>query len=159
MLWLRQWILQEALENSKREITAALMKSYPQLLRKYIADKVKISPLVEIVLLLKLEMYSLKRQEQVMNFFCVVYIFTIFTSILILNQFEITSLNFWTWPKTIWTNWFVSRNPLWRWFFATINGRAHTHSHFEVWEVISNWTKIQDELGLFPLFTVIGLKG
>nr|CAD1829659.1 unnamed protein product [Ananas comosus var. bracteatus] len=54
----------EALENSKREITAALMKSYPQLLRKYIADKVKISPLVEIVLLLKLEMYSLKRQEQ-----------------------------------------------------------------------------------------------
>lgn len=63
--------MQEALENSKREITAALMKSYPQLLRKYIADKVKISPLVEIVLLLKLEMYSLKRQEQVMNFFCV----------------------------------------------------------------------------------------
>ncbi|XP_073008392.1 sister-chromatid cohesion protein 3 isoform X1 [Typha latifolia] len=54
----------EALENSKREITTALVKSFPQLLRKYIADKVKISPLIEIVLLLKLEIYSLKRQEQ-----------------------------------------------------------------------------------------------
>lgn len=54
----------EALENSRREITGAMMKSYPQLLCKYIADKAKVSPLVEIVLLLKLELYSLKRQEQ-----------------------------------------------------------------------------------------------
>ncbi|XP_008812653.1 sister-chromatid cohesion protein 3 [Phoenix dactylifera] len=54
----------EALENSRREITGAMMKNYPQLLHKYIADKAKISPLVEIVLLLKLELYSLKRQEQ-----------------------------------------------------------------------------------------------
>ncbi|CAL9060644.1 unnamed protein product, partial [Musa banksii] len=54
----------EALENSRREITAAMMKSYPQLLRKYISDKAKVSPLVEILGLLKLELYSLKRQEQ-----------------------------------------------------------------------------------------------
>ncbi|XP_010914380.1 sister-chromatid cohesion protein 3 isoform X2 [Elaeis guineensis] len=54
----------EALENSRREITGAMMKNYPQLLHKYIADKAKISPLVEIVSLLKLELYSLKRQEQ-----------------------------------------------------------------------------------------------
>lgn len=57
--------MQEALENSRREITGAMMKNYPQLLHKYIADKAKISPLVEIVLLLKLELYSLKRQEEV----------------------------------------------------------------------------------------------
>ncbi|URE14703.1 STAG domain [Musa troglodytarum] len=54
----------EALENSRREITAAMMKSYPQLLHKYISDKAKVSPLVEIMGLLKLELYSLKRQEQ-----------------------------------------------------------------------------------------------
>ena len=41
------------------------MKRYPQLLRKYIPDKAKISPLIDMMMLLKLEMYSLKRQEQV----------------------------------------------------------------------------------------------
>ena len=56
---------QELLENNRNEITSALMKSYPQLLQKYIADKAKISPLVEIIMLLKLELYTLKRQEQV----------------------------------------------------------------------------------------------
>ncbi|KQJ87493.1 hypothetical protein BRADI_4g11510v3 [Brachypodium distachyon] len=54
----------EILENSKRDITNALMKRYPQLLRKYIPDKAKISPLIDMMTLLKLEMYSLKRQEQ-----------------------------------------------------------------------------------------------
>ncbi|CAA7398500.1 unnamed protein product [Spirodela intermedia] len=54
----------EALENNRREITSAIMKSYPHLLQKYIADKAKVSPLVEIVVLLKLELYTLKRQEQ-----------------------------------------------------------------------------------------------
>ncbi|CAM0874072.1 unnamed protein product [Alopecurus aequalis] len=54
----------EILENSKSEITNALMKRYPQLLRKYIPDKAKISPLIDMMMLLKLEMYSLKRQEQ-----------------------------------------------------------------------------------------------
>lgn len=57
--------LQEALENNRREITASLLKSFPQLLRKYVPDKAKISPLIDIMLLLKLELYSLKRQEQV----------------------------------------------------------------------------------------------
>ncbi|WOL10689.1 hypothetical protein Cni_G19448 [Canna indica] len=55
-------------QDSRRELTVAMMKSYPQLLHKYIADKAKVSPLVEIMRLLKLELYSLKRQEQVMTF-------------------------------------------------------------------------------------------
>ncbi|MQL93436.1 hypothetical protein Taro_026081, partial [Colocasia esculenta] len=54
----------EALENCRHEITSAMMKSYPQLLQKYASDKAKVSPLVEIVMLLKLELFSLKRQEQ-----------------------------------------------------------------------------------------------
>ncbi|XP_020597875.1 sister-chromatid cohesion protein 3-like, partial [Phalaenopsis equestris] len=54
----------EALDNNRREITAALMKSYPQLLQKFIADKAKLPALVEILLLLNLELYSLKRREQ-----------------------------------------------------------------------------------------------
>ena len=58
-------ILQEALENSRQEITTVMMKSYPQLLQKYVADKAKVSSLVEIILLLKLDLFSLKRQEQV----------------------------------------------------------------------------------------------
>uniref|UniRef100_A0A0A9A2B4 Stromal antigen, putative n=1 Tax=Arundo donax TaxID=35708 RepID=A0A0A9A2B4_ARUDO len=54
----------EALENSKREITTALLTRYPQLLRKYVSDKAKISPLVDLMIILKLEMYSYKRQEK-----------------------------------------------------------------------------------------------
>ncbi|KAK1295110.1 hypothetical protein QJS10_CPA16g01448 [Acorus calamus] len=56
--------LEEALENNRGDITAALIKCYPQLLRKYVADKAKVSLLVEMVTILKLELYSLKRQEQ-----------------------------------------------------------------------------------------------
>ena len=58
-------VLQETLENSKREITSALLTRYPHLLRKYMSDKAKISPLVDMMVLLKLEMYSFKRQEKV----------------------------------------------------------------------------------------------
>lgn len=54
----------ESLESSRREITSAMMKSYPELLRKFLADKAKVSSLVEIIVHLKLELYSLKRQEQ-----------------------------------------------------------------------------------------------
>uniref|UniRef100_A0A0E0HAK8 Cohesin subunit SA-3 n=1 Tax=Oryza nivara TaxID=4536 RepID=A0A0E0HAK8_ORYNI len=54
----------EILENSKHEITTALLKKYPQLLRKYISDKAKISPLIDMMMLMKLELYSLKRQDQ-----------------------------------------------------------------------------------------------
>ncbi|XP_019425713.1 PREDICTED: sister-chromatid cohesion protein 3 isoform X2 [Lupinus angustifolius] len=54
----------EAFESNKQDITVALMKSYPLLLRKFISDKAKVSSLVEIVLYMNLELYSLKRQEQ-----------------------------------------------------------------------------------------------
>lgn len=52
-------------ENNRKDITVAMMKNYPQLLRKFMADKAKVSSLVEIVMFMKLELYSLKRQEQV----------------------------------------------------------------------------------------------
>lgn len=54
----------EVLDNNRRDLTLAMLKSYPQLLRKYAADKTKVSPLIEISALLKLELYSLKREEQ-----------------------------------------------------------------------------------------------
>ncbi|KFK37551.1 hypothetical protein AALP_AA4G271400 [Arabis alpina] len=54
----------EAFENSRKDITVAMMKNYPQLLRKFMADKTKVSSLVEIIMFMKLELYSLKRQEQ-----------------------------------------------------------------------------------------------
>ncbi|CAK9185210.1 unnamed protein product [Ilex paraguariensis] len=54
----------EMLENNRRDITLSMMKNYPQLLRKFMADKEKISSLVEIILHMNLELYSLKRQEQ-----------------------------------------------------------------------------------------------
>lgn len=53
----------EALENSRREITTVMMKNYPQLLQKYVADKAKVSALIDMIVLLKLELFSLKRQE------------------------------------------------------------------------------------------------
>lgn len=54
----------EIFENNKQDITVAMMNSYPLLLRKFISDKAKVSSLVEIVLYMNLEYYSLKRQEQ-----------------------------------------------------------------------------------------------
>ncbi|KAL5701477.1 peptidyl-prolyl cis-trans isomerase precursor [Ranunculus cassubicifolius] len=54
----------EMFENNRRDITLAMMKSYPQLLRKFMADKDKVKSLVEIIMHLQLELYSLKRQEQ-----------------------------------------------------------------------------------------------
>ncbi|KAK7337377.1 hypothetical protein VNO77_17946 [Canavalia gladiata] len=54
----------EVFEHNKQDITVAMMKSYPLLLRKFISDKAKVSSLVEIVLYMNLEFYSLKRQEQ-----------------------------------------------------------------------------------------------
>ncbi|XVE73228.1 hypothetical protein DITRI_Ditri11bG0100200 [Diplodiscus trichospermus] len=49
---------------NKRDITVAMMKNYPLLLRKFMADKAKIPSLVEIIVYMNLELYSLKRQEQ-----------------------------------------------------------------------------------------------
>lgn len=54
----------EIFETNKREITVVMMKNYPQLLRKYVVDKAKAPSLIEIVLHMDLELYSLKRQEQ-----------------------------------------------------------------------------------------------
>lgn len=54
----------EVLENNRRDITVAMMKNYPLLLRKFMADKAKVQSLVEIILYMNLELYSLKRQEQ-----------------------------------------------------------------------------------------------
>lgn len=57
-------------ENNKRDITVAMMKTYPQLLRKFMSDKDKVAPLVEIIVHMNLELYSLKRQEQVGLLIC-----------------------------------------------------------------------------------------
>lgn len=54
----------EVLEKNKRDITVVMMNYYPQLLRKYVADKATAPSLIEIVLHMNLELYSLKRQEQ-----------------------------------------------------------------------------------------------
>ncbi|KNA23818.1 hypothetical protein SOVF_021720 [Spinacia oleracea] len=54
----------EVFETNKREVTVVMMKNYPQLLRKYVADKAKAPSLIQIVLYMDLELYSLKRQEQ-----------------------------------------------------------------------------------------------
>ncbi|CAL9227857.1 unnamed protein product [Arabidopsis halleri] len=54
----------EMFENNRKDLTVAMMKNYPQLLRKFMADKAKVSSLVEIIMFMKLELYSLKRQEQ-----------------------------------------------------------------------------------------------
>lgn len=70
---------QEVFENNRRDVTIAMMKNYPLLLRKFMADKRKAPSLVEIILHTNLELYSLKRQEQVghrITCFCrLVYIF------------------------------------------------------------------------------------
>lgn len=52
-------------ENNRLDVTVAMMKNYPQLLRKFMADKAKVPFLVEIIVHMNLELYSLKRQEQV----------------------------------------------------------------------------------------------
>ncbi|XP_071920942.1 sister-chromatid cohesion protein 3-like isoform X1 [Coffea arabica] len=54
----------EMFDNHRRDITIAMMKNYPQLLRKFMVDKEKVPFLVEIIVHMNLELYSLKRQEQ-----------------------------------------------------------------------------------------------
>ncbi|XWS31645.1 hypothetical protein CRYUN_Cryun23aG0094100 [Craigia yunnanensis] len=54
----------EIFENNRQDITVSMMKNYPLLLRKFMADKAKIPSLVEIIVYMNLELYSLKRQEQ-----------------------------------------------------------------------------------------------
>ncbi|KAL8143634.1 hypothetical protein V2J09_016666 [Rumex salicifolius] len=54
----------EVFENNKQTMTLTMMKNYPVLLRKYMADQAKVPSLVEIIRNMNLELYSLKRQEQ-----------------------------------------------------------------------------------------------
>lgn len=56
---------QEVYEHNRRDITLAMMKNCPLLLRKFMADKTKVPSLIEIIVHMNLELYSLKRQEQV----------------------------------------------------------------------------------------------
>lgn len=61
----KAYFFQEMMENNRQDVTISMMKRYPQLLRKFMADKGKIAPLVDIITHMNLELYSLKRQEQV----------------------------------------------------------------------------------------------
>ncbi|KAK2990557.1 hypothetical protein RJ640_019837 [Escallonia rubra] len=54
----------EMAEKSKRDITVSMMKNYAQLLRKFMADKEKVPSLIDIIVYMNLELYSLKSQEQ-----------------------------------------------------------------------------------------------
>lgn len=54
----------ETFESNRRDITNAMMKNYPQLLHKFMADKEKVAPLVEVIVHINLELYSLKSKEQ-----------------------------------------------------------------------------------------------
>nr|GEX62538.1 sister-chromatid cohesion protein 3 [Tanacetum cinerariifolium] len=54
----------EMIESSKKNITVCMIKNYPQLMRKYMADKAKVPSLVEIIVHMDLELYSLKSQDQ-----------------------------------------------------------------------------------------------
>ncbi|KAK9945465.1 hypothetical protein M0R45_010980 [Rubus argutus] len=54
----------DVFEHNKRDITVAMMKSYPLLLRKFMADKAKIPSLIDIILHMNLGQYSATSQEQ-----------------------------------------------------------------------------------------------
>nr|XP_011458653.1 PREDICTED: sister-chromatid cohesion protein 3 isoform X2 [Fragaria vesca subsp. vesca] len=54
----------DVFEHNKQDITLAMMKNYPLLLRKFMADKAKIPSLVDIILHMNLGLYSKRRQEQ-----------------------------------------------------------------------------------------------
>ena len=56
---------QVVFENNRKDITVAMMENYPLLLHKFMADKGKVSSLVEIVLHTNLGLYSSMRQEEV----------------------------------------------------------------------------------------------
>ena len=62
------------IESNRKDITVSMMKNYPQLMRKYMADKTKVPSLVEIIVHMNLELYSMKRQEQVcrLNYWIIV---------------------------------------------------------------------------------------
>nr|XP_016464326.1 PREDICTED: sister-chromatid cohesion protein 3 isoform X3 [Nicotiana tabacum] len=63
-IWEYMDAMKEMFESCKRDITVAMMRNYPQLLRKFMSDKAKIPYLLEIIVHMNLELYSLKRQDQ-----------------------------------------------------------------------------------------------
>lgn len=44
-----------------------MVKSHAKLLRKYLADNAKVAAIIEIGMYMQLDLYSLKRQEQVIT--------------------------------------------------------------------------------------------
>ncbi|KAI3805956.1 hypothetical protein L1987_21844 [Smallanthus sonchifolius] len=54
----------DIIQNSRKDITDTMMKNYPQLMRKYMADKTKVPSLLEIICHMDLDLYSLKSQDQ-----------------------------------------------------------------------------------------------
>ncbi|KAL6980861.1 hypothetical protein U1Q18_022497 [Sarracenia purpurea var. burkii] len=57
------------IENNRQDVTISMMKRYSQLLRKFMADNAKIATLIEIINHMNLELYSLKRQEDLVRNF------------------------------------------------------------------------------------------
>ncbi|VFQ77703.1 unnamed protein product [Cuscuta campestris] len=54
----------ETIESNKQTITHVMMKNYPQLLQKFMVDKTKVPYLLEVVVHMNLELYSVKSQNQ-----------------------------------------------------------------------------------------------
>ncbi|KAF9604948.1 hypothetical protein IFM89_011315, partial [Coptis chinensis] len=59
----RGWSLATETLNNRQDISQATMRSYPQLLRKFMADKENRQSFIEIIVHLKLELYLLKKQK------------------------------------------------------------------------------------------------
>ena len=45
------------IESNKKNIIVCMIKNYPQLMRKYMADKTKVPSLVEIIVHMDLDLY------------------------------------------------------------------------------------------------------
>lgn len=58
-------LLQDLFEANKKEMTMVMIKSLTKLLRKYLVDQAKVPGLVDIILHMNLELYSLQRRETV----------------------------------------------------------------------------------------------
>ncbi|KAK9067654.1 hypothetical protein SSX86_011765 [Deinandra increscens subsp. villosa] len=54
----------EIVQNSRKDITVTMMRNYPELMRKYMADKTKVPSLVEIISHMNLDLYSLKSEDK-----------------------------------------------------------------------------------------------
>ncbi|CAI9107978.1 OLC1v1007477C1 [Oldenlandia corymbosa var. corymbosa] len=54
----------ELFDKDRLDITVALMKNYPLLLRKFMADKEKVPYLVEVIVYMNLQLYAQKKEQQ-----------------------------------------------------------------------------------------------